>query len=383
MLRFRILAIACGVALLANSTVWALYIQPQLANTPVERLVANLEAKLKDKPDDFETRHNLARLYAMAYAKKSDELQTIADRKSGEQNVWFGYEPRPVPFRNVETKDAGAKMKAAANLAKAIEQYEKLLKAEPENNKVRLGYGWTLKEAGKDMQAAEAFRKVIKDAWPKEKDMRSAGLGWYSLTKEAYGYLTPMLDAENDKAELAELKEKIASMNRVARPITPIAIPLKSGLDLNAISAPNAAVTFDADGSGKAQAWSWIQPEAGWLVYDQQQTGKVDSALQLFGNVSFWCFWENGYHALASLDDNLDGSLRDDELQHLAIWCDANSNGISEPGEVKPLADFGIVALSCKSKAIAGRLDLVSPAGVLFANGEKRDSYDVILRLAK
>lgn len=73
----------------------------------------------------------------------------------------------------------------------------------------------------------------------------------------------------------------------------------------------------------------------------------VRSALQLFGNVTFWPFWENGYHALRSLDDDGDGQLAGDELRHLAIWRDGDANGRSTPAEVRPLAEWGIQSLSC------------------------------------
>jgi hypothetical protein len=68
----------------------------------------------------------------------------------------------------------------------------------------------------------------------------------------------------------------------------------------------------------------------------------------MFGNVTFWLFWETGYDALTSLDDNGDGVLTGDDLKGLAIWHDANGNGICDPGEVKPLSEYGIVALSCR-----------------------------------
>lgn len=379
----RLLALSIVLFTLATSTVFARYARPQLAMTPVARLAANLTEKLEKDPTDFETRHNLARLHAMAYAKKSDELQTSAHRKTGELSVWFGFAPRPVPFNSEATDDAGKKMAAEAHLNATIEQYEKLLKAEPKNDLVRLGYGWALKEAGKEMQAMVEFRRVIDSAWKKEQGTTTAGLGWYSLTIEAAQYLTPMLNEKTDQAEIEDLKAKVARMSRVRRPVTPIAIPLAAGLELEDLCAADSSVVFDADGSGVAKRWTWITPQAGWLVYDQPKLGKIDSALQMFGNVTFWCFWKNGYHALSSLDDDADGRLRGAELQHLAIWCDANSNGVSDVGEVKPLAAYDIVELSCQGETISGRQDLISTSGVVFANGKKRDSFDLILRPAE
>ncbi len=101
--------------------------------------------------------------------------------------------------------------------------------------------------------------------------------------------------------------------------------------------------------------------------------------------VTFWLFWENGYHALASLDDNHDGVLSGVELGGLAIWQDTGRAGVCEPGEVKPLSEYKIVALSCRfdrdgrhPKRIA-----FSPQGVTFRNGKTRPSFDLILDPAR
>jgi hypothetical protein len=99
--------------------------------------------------------------------------------------------------------------------------------------------------------------------------------------------------------------------------------------------------------------------------------------------VTFWAFWRNGYEAMAALDDNGDGRLLGHELRQLAIWKDANQNGLSEHGEVRPLSAYGVVALSCDYGAGDGLLTVAqSPAGVTFADGTTRPTYDVILRAA-
>ena len=130
--------------------------------------------------------------------------------------------------------------------------------------------------------------------------------------------------------------------------MTPIAVPLRDGLVARDLEDRDAAVAFDADGSGLNRPWTWVTKDAGWLVYDPKGRGEITSGLQLFGNVTFWLFWENGYHALASLDDDGDGELTGDELKGLAIWHDAGHLGVCDPGEVKPLSAYGIVAVSCR-----------------------------------
>ena len=99
------------------------------------------------------------------------------------------------------------------------------------------------------------------------------------------------------------------------------------------------------------------------LVFDPSHTGKVTSATQLFGTYTFGgrttkaayyqsdearTPWGNGYEALALLDTNDDGMISGRELDALALWFDKNRDGISQPGEVKPLSALGVVAIYYK-----------------------------------
>ena len=64
--------------------------------------------------------------------------------------------------------------------------------------------------------------------------------------------------------------------------------------------------------------WEWIRTNAAWVVH-LPQGGEVTSALQMFGSVTFWVFWENGFHALRSLDDNGDGEIAGEELRGMRV----------------------------------------------------------------
>ena len=150
---------------------------------------------------------------------------------------------------------------------------------------------------------------------------------------EAVRRLNALLDPVADARELAALAEQVKGLSS-GRMITPLAVAVESSFSGPPVDA-TARVRFDADGSGFEREWTWIRRDAGWLVYDDDGTGRITSALQWFGSVTFWLFWNNGYDALAALDDNGDGELRDAELSKLAIWRDANQNGVSERGEVQ------------------------------------------------
>jgi hypothetical protein len=202
-------------------------------------------------------------------------------------------------------------------------------------------------------------------------------------THEAAGYLLPLLHPEKDAREIVDLTNRREQLERVPRAITPIAIPLHDAATLRTIVDLDAQVAFDADGSGRTIRWTWISGDAGWLVYDPGQRGVIKSALEWFGNATFWLFWNNGYEALRALDDNHDGELTGRELRHLSLWRDGDGDGVSDPGEVRPLAAEGIVALSCRFTRADGLLAAAqSRDGVRFADGRARPTYDVILRPA-
>ncbi|MFP6899808.1 MAG: tetratricopeptide repeat protein, partial [Opitutales bacterium] len=293
---------------------------------------------------------------------------------------WFGFEARHVPFRLVKIDDVSKLEAAKAHLKLALRRYEEALQLAPDHFSANLGYGWCLQQAGKKEEAIAQYRKTIELGWEKEKERRFAGPGWHSVVAEASGYLTPLLDAQKNREELATLKQRIAKLRGIPRAITPIAVPLADGLKVNDLVDLEARVRFDADGSGEQGRWSWITRDAAWLVYDQKGVGQVTSALQLFGNVTFWLFWENGYEALSILDDNADGRLDGAELRHLALWRDLNGNGRSESAEVMTLEKAGIIALSCRRQThLSPHCKAYSIGGALFKDGATRPTFDLIL----
>lgn len=360
------------------------YAPVEIEKVPVERLIKNLEEEVRKDPKNVQAIVNLARAHAMAYTLKSEELPI---RKGMPQaGVWFGYEPKLVPFgQPVKTDDPEKLRIARAHLERAIELYKRAVELAPDNLPARLGYAWVLDQAGRKAEAIALYRKLVEDGWAKEKDYKSAPLGGRTITGEAAGYLILLLDPVKDREEITALKERVAKLDKLPRPVTPIAVPLKDGLTAADLEDRTASVVFDADGSGLARRWTWITPDAAWLAYDPRATGNVTSGLQLFGNVTFWMFWDTGYEALASLDDDHDGQLVGAELRGLALWRDVNRNGISDAGEVKPLTAYGIVAVSCRYERDAAHPDRIafSRSGMTFRDGRTRPTFDLVLHPAK
>lgn len=364
---------------LAVRSVDAKYMMPDLVNVPIARLTKNLELLVERNPTNVVAMFNLARAHAMAYALRTETAEIR--RNNENEGAWFGYNPSHVPFAVKQTRDEAKLRIARQHLTKAIEWYEKVVTLAPDDLSVALGYAWCVEQSGQKQKAVKLYRKLIRIAWEKEKNLKDAG---HSITAEAAGYLIPLLDQDKDKEHIAKLQGRITQMEMVPRAVTPVVIPLRAGLSARELEDRLANVSFDADGSGLKKSWTWITKDAGWLVYDAHGTGKISSALQMFGTVTFWMFWENGYQALASLDDNGDGTLAGEELQGLAIWQDLNGNGLSEHAEVKPLGDWCIIALSCSHVLDGNRSDRMpySPRGVFFRDGSNRPTYDIILQPA-
>jgi len=382
-------ALALLVASLVTMTAVALHVRVETENVPIDRLVTNLEALVAASPADARLKFNLARVHAMAFATKGVEVPTWKGRQK--EGVWFGYEPSNIPYGRVEPGRAEQQAAARAHLEKAIALHAEVIAAHQQSGAsfpsfdlmVRLGYAWCIAQSGDRTKAIAEYRDVLARGWKAEAARGPAAL-WPAITPEAFFYLRPLLDREKDAAELAMWDERATRISRMPRAVTPIAIPLRDGMTIHDVIAPHARVRFDADGSGRSLTWTWISPDAGWLVYDQRGTRTVTSALQWFGSVTFWLFWTNGYEAMTALDDNRDGKLEGRELEHLAIWRDLDQNGVTDREEFAPLSAWKILSLSCEYEVPDdARMAAMSRSGVRFADGRVRPTWDVILRAAR
>jgi len=382
----RAVCLAIVAALgLAAERLQAMFVQPELDIVPIDRVIRNLEQRAAADPSDVQTRLNLARVHAMAWASKSEQTPVLKKPfgKTPAGESYFGNAPG---FQGVhiqtptDTVEIGV---AKEHLTHAIAEYQAVLKLDPANTVALLGQSWCFDQAGDKAKAIAGYRRVIEAVWPQENGGQLPYQNFKPTTVEVAGYLIPLLDPQKDATEIATLRSRMAQLadQMRTRPVTPIVIPLGRSDDLASLVDDRARVRFDADGSGLLKRWTWITRDAGWLIFDKQHRGQPSSALQLFGSVTFWLFWDNGYEAMRALDDNGDGSLAGAELDGLAVWRDLNGNGVADPGEVRSLASLGIVRLSCAYERPEDDPTMAawSRAGVTFSNGVTRPTYDVIL----
>ena len=117
-------------------------------------------------------------------------------------------------------------------------------------------------------------------------------------------------------------------------------------------------VTFDLLADGAPQNVTWIGKGEALLALDINGNGRVDGGAELFGNATD-CGGEKCYDGVVALTrwdrkelgGNSDGMIdsRDRVYRLLRLWIDANSDGVTQAGELSTLASHGVRAISLKA----------------------------------
>jgi VCBS repeat-containing protein len=120
-------------------------------------------------------------------------------------------------------------------------------------------------------------------------------------------------------------------------------------------------VQYDLTGLGRLASVGWSSPEDGFLVRDLNDDGLINDGTEMFGEATVLANGEraqDGFEALSDLDTNQDGLIdsQDQVFNSLAIWRDANTDGLTDAGELLTLAQNDITSLNL-SYAESDRVD--------------------------
>ena len=456
-------------------------------DTPIDRLVKNLDARLEKAPDDPELHYVVGRLHALAFETRNGKVPVWPNAHSGravdpigsislpETKYWVGkrihtdLEAQPPTAEDLHEhlRKAILHLNRAIELAPAIASYHLALASilesgepmaveidvsplcpvrgieplpidswilraitrcaydEESRNRIEwelrhpAGFGWRnpgnrdqfvtrldRERNSDDPDRRGVVRNLLVEDWkeqithqlfvafalalPSEGSAATQpAIGW--ATREAYvsyeagsAYvrIVSARGARPDEAvRLATAKAAIAAFDGLpsTHSVTPIIFSISGSRPLADLLDPGATSTFDLDGSGHSQRWPWVAHDTGILVWDPLKSGRITSGRQLFGSVSWWLFFKNGYDALAALDDDGDGELSGRELDGLAVWFDRNGNGQSDPGEVVPVGELGITGLSCRATERSDKSPC-NPRGLRLSTGAILPTYDWITR---
>jgi hypothetical protein len=367
---------------------------------PLNRLIRNVSRFVARRPNDARGHYTLGRLYSLAFARGIMDVDVI-------KKDWSTKKPLPLPgfppYTTILEKSTGERQMPAVHrfLFQSGRHYRRAIQLAPREALYWLGLGWMLEQgishAGKvdapflmkparlsanqwRDHALAAYRRAY--ALTREVDLKKERLGPEkdtSISLEAGEGILRLLQGRRltpvQSAEVARVRETVKALQSKPRAVTPILFPLNGAEPLSALLSRDSAVSFDLAGDGRPEWWPWVSPSAGILVWDPHGTGQITSGRQLFGSVTWWMFWKDGYQPLAALDNNQDGWLSDRELDGLAVWCDRNGNAISEAGEVRPLSQIGIERVAVRPMGRSGGV-LHNPHGLQRGDGTFLPTYD-------
>lgn len=405
-----VLATCCG---LPANALW----NPPDDTVPVERLLANLHMQLEKNPDAHGLLTQIARVHSRAYAYAEERTEI-----SYEQFVPPGeMRPDDAAMRLYEagTTGFGPPREGAqdvsdarvAHLKSAIDYYRKATAHKEATAYDWLGLGFNLHEASRIPErltdhggepkseatlAAETRRledQALEAYWQcfEFKAERKSGSLFHDQSElqiESGSGIVEILSKrmDLDKDGLRRLKvarRKVAELEATRQHwVTPIILHLSERRELRQLLAPERLVSFDLDGSGRGDTWSWVQPDTALLVWDEDGHGDVPSGRELFGSATWWIFWNNGYEALNSLDDDHNGWLEKGELHGVAVWRDRNSNGVSDSGEVEPVATVGVAGIAVHATSEVDGMP-ANTYGLRMRSGAVLPTYDWITQPVK
>jgi len=228
--------------------------------------------------------------------------------------------------------------------------------------------------------AAAAYRTAHTIALPSDLVQEAHGeTGDEPLSQESGAALLAILrtreTSKSIEQEIATLEVVLKKLKALPRWETPIVFPLSGQRPLVDLIHPTRRVDFDLDGDGVAGRWPWVRSDVGILVWDLDGDGIVSSGRDLFGGRTWWIRWPDGYAPLAALDDNADGRLAGDELRGLGVWVDRNGNAISDAGEVQPVTELLIAAISVRSDHEHDGVP-ATVRGITFSDGATVPTYE-------
>jgi hypothetical protein len=139
-----------------------------------------------------------------------------------------------------------------------------------------------------------------------------------------------------------------AIRDQLRRLIDPIVLDLDgNGIELTPRATSN--VYFDMDGDGIKEQTGWVKPTDGLLAIDSNANGQIDNINELIGDLG-----RSGFAELVTYDLNNDRVINasDAVWSQFRVWLDANSNGLTDAGELRTLASLNIRSIDLRYTAV-------------------------------
>jgi Ca2+-binding RTX toxin-like protein len=175
-----------------------------------------------------------------------------------------------------------------------------------------------------------------------------------SRSEQPWTFIPKIIDAYKKESYKRVVSSTIGSTSdplvKTIKYVDPLILDLDGdGLEITPLRGSNS-VKFDTDGDGLKTSTAWASADDGFIVFDRNGNGLIDSGAELFGDETVLRSGKkaaDGFAALADLDVNGDGvfSAADAQFGAVRVWRDLNQDGISQAGELKTLGDSGVASI--------------------------------------
>jgi Ca2+-binding RTX toxin-like protein len=135
------------------------------------------------------------------------------------------------------------------------------------------------------------------------------------------------------------------------------------------VSLAASTTRFDMDGDGSAERTAWFETGDAMLALDRNGDGAITDIAEI-SFVGDKQGAKTDLEGLAAFDTSGDGILEagDKRFAAFRLWFDANGNGTSDAGELKSLAEAGVVGISLSATAPQGDAGKVA-GSIIYGRG--------------
>ena len=165
----------------------------------------------------------------------------------------------------------------------------------------------------------------------------------------------------------------------------PIVLDL-DGDGVELVALDDSTAFYDINGDGYRERMAWASADDGFLAYDKDSDGAISEHDEL-SFVSYVDGARTDLEGLAHFDTNGNGQLDsgDAEWSKFRVWQDLDQDGVSDPGELRTLAEAGITSISLTSDGV----EQTVAGNTVFGEGSYTDGegsqsfFDVALQHSK